>query len=222
LGAGALKGGGAAAALGGIVGGMLALKMKTSIHSDADYRYGSFIPSSDTINIGLLQDQHLAFLAAGLIFLAGIILFASGAIIDAITALAAVSAPGLGSPAPVGFGEAAADPATDQPGIPVVGLSEAERAGGSPEYQLIVTVVVIGIVLLLLAAFWTRNTGLSGSSGDKARIEINADVLADNMEAQADNLDAIADTTGSTIEVAPAPPATANAKPAVTTMDEPR
>jgi hypothetical protein len=153
--------------------------------------------------------------------LAGIILFASGAIIDAVDASAAVSAPGRESLAPVVLDEATTDRATDQPDTPVEALSKAEEASGSPEYQLIVTVVVIGLVLLLLAAFWTRNTGAGGSSGDNARVELNADTLADNMEAQADNLDAIADTTGTTIEVPPAPAATVEAKPAATTVDEP-
>jgi hypothetical protein len=191
MGAGALKGGGAAAAVSGIVGGLLALKMNTSIHSDSSYRYGSFTPSSDVINIGLLQNQHLAFLAAAVLFLAGVILIAAGFIVEAVS----------GS----GYASGGARPATN------AGQSEAhqlrarhrsemtdeQRASAARTDRLILIIgSVVGLLALIAVLVFGVGAQRSDASADGVTMSNNAEALADAMERQADNMDAVADNIG--------------------------
>ncbi|RIA45656.1 hypothetical protein DFR49_0179 [Hephaestia caeni] len=48
----------------------------TAIHSDSNFIGGTFIPSRDTINIGLLQNQLMMFQAGLVGILSGVILLA--------------------------------------------------------------------------------------------------------------------------------------------------
>ena len=79
-----MKRAGVAIAIGGVAVAFASLLMTTSVHNPGDYRYGSYTPSSDVLNIGLLQNQQLVFLAGCTLFLAGVILFAAGAITEAL------------------------------------------------------------------------------------------------------------------------------------------
>lgn len=178
--AGALKGGGAVAISAGIIGGLMALKLNTSVHSAADYRYGTFVPSSDTINIGLLQNQHLAFLAAAFLFLAGVILFCSGVIVEAIT----TSATDVD-------GDTIVDKVAPQQ-HPRTAPSASDKK--KDETALIVLGSVGALVALLIAIIVFNGTSIS--PGDLATPPANdAAALADNLLTQADNLDAMADAT---------------------------
>lgn len=215
MGGAALKGSGGAAAIGGIIGALVALKMNTSVHSAGDYRYGTYVPASDTINIGLLQDQHLAFLAAGFVFMAGIVLFSAGAIIEAM----AFASPGASHSA--SGTDSAIDPeASDvRPAISSVPLADAKK----DETALLVVGSFGALVLLVFAIFALSGSNSTGSSVAAAQIEANADALADNMEVQADNMDAIADTTSAAAIPAPTltPVPEATSVPQIEGQEEP-
>lgn len=182
---GTLKLSGAAGIAGGLITAFVALLMNTSVHSESSYRFGTYIPSSDTINIGLLQNQHLAFLAGGFLFLSGVIALCAGVVIDAIVAAgrsAGLSGPDVQPGAPRQRGEM-----TD----------EQRSAAAKADRFILVSAGVIGLLALIaIFAFGVGTGSGSGAAVDQAQIANNAEALADALERQADNLNAAADAVG--------------------------
>lgn len=177
----------------GAITAFIAIQMNTSVHSDASYRYGTFIASSDTINIGLLQNQQLTFLAAGFFFLAGVILLCTGFIVEAVSG--GRYAPEAATP----IVTTAREEGYQLRARPRDTWTEEERASANRADKFII-MVAAGLGALALLAIFVFGVGTSrpgGSASDQALIMNNAEALADAMEMQADNIDALADNVAS-------------------------
>ena len=140
---------------------------------------------SDVLNIGLLQQQQLVFLGGCTLFLAGIVLWAAGLIEERLLRIFRRLAPGtISAPDDVALSSAnAPDPyVADR-----VDYNEARNPDDDwgVVAKIVGAIVAIGIIVGLLGYL-----GRSPRSSDAAAIEMNADMLADNMEMAADNMDA--------------------------------
>lgn len=190
-----LKTGGICAAIAGALIAFASLLMTTSVHTDGDYRYGTFIPSADTLNIGLLQNQQFVFLAGCTLFLAGFILFAAGSIGEAIGISRTTALNVRESDAPPEDGSAPAA----LPGQPATFSRPRSEAEKDKDKTALVVLGIVGALALLVVAILSLGHSPASRSDAAAQVEANADMLADNMEMQADNLEAMADNaTGST------------------------
>lgn len=169
-------------AAGGALLGLIALLMRTAVHNDATYSYGNYIPSSDTINIGLLQNQHLTFLAGCFLFLAGVVVACTGIAIEAVQNATRSSAP------VEAVSQDAAEPyqLLARRGA----MTEAEQeAANKTDRTIIIGAIVLAVAALI--AVLGFGVGTSPPAQD-AMITNNASAMADAMEQEADNLEAIA------------------------------
>lgn len=174
---------GTAATIGGVLVAGASLLMKTSVHSDGDYRFGSYIPASDTLNLGLLQNQHLVFEGGLALFLAGVILLSAGALIESL-------AGNRSSDHVSHFSDQQAAPAATAP-------YGAGRAVDPKQQENTRLFYICSAVLLaiMVAGFFVLSQTSGPNSSVPAVVENNGDALADRMEAEADNIDALADNT---------------------------
>lgn len=172
-------------AAGGAFLAIVAVFMTTSVHNDASYQFGNYMPASDTINIGLLQNQHLTFLAACFLFLAGVIISCTAYAIDAIR--------GVGVAAPVEAAELSDQGEPYQLLARAGAMSEEERQDAAKADRTII-IVAIALGVIALIAVFAFGIGTTKPDSDTTMTN-NVAAMADAMEQQADNLDAIAGST---------------------------
>jgi hypothetical protein len=153
-----------------------ATTIETSVHREAAFQFGSYQPSSDTLNIGLLQNQTLAFHAGLAMFVAGAVLAGAGQINDTLRHTRS-------------HRSTAGD---DQGGVKFEGdpeLLAAREVGAAARAEGVsLKAVAVALAVGLLFVFAVVQYAPRGAI-DNA----NADALADNLEMQADNLEAAAE-----------------------------
>lgn len=170
-----MKGFGTLTAAGGAVVSVGSLFMRTSVHSDSTYNDLGFVPASDIINIGLLQNQHLVFLAGCFVFLAGVVICCTGCALDAfrdVSQLAAGLTPGIEDPAAEGYQLRIRSPAdmTD----------DEKQAASKADKTIIIVAIVLGIAALI--AVFAFGAGTSNQA-ERPEVVNNADGMADNITA---------------------------------------
>jgi hypothetical protein len=176
-----MKGIGYALAIFGVLACVVALLMTTSVETPASYSGLVYTGSSSVINIGLLQNQQLAFSAGLAMFVAGCIVASLGHVVDAFRD---------------GRVGSAISPLSEAPDDALRPARQYDEAASNKADQLSFKIAIgLAIVFALVMGFsWLG--GKSAKTAEAVAIEANADMLADNMEMEADNLDAAADATG--------------------------
>lgn len=171
-----MKGLGIGAAAVGVAIAFGSMLMKTSVHSEADYRFGTVVPAADTLNIGLLQNQQLVFQGGLALFLAGVIIFGAGTIVEALAGYRPLTDQTRGADEQL----AAEMPARTSPPVDL-----GPNHDRNTKLFYVWSAAFIG--LLLIGLFIISQTSSTGDAST-APAENSAEQLADNLEAQADNI----------------------------------